>query len=99
MTSAPTYTEPLPTGPVAAPDSQPTENPPAEKKKTEPRPYHIFQEVQEGVFQFIKTVDATSHEGAVKTLGVEAVGKKFGTAPARNWKVVEPKLRPEAVTF
>ena len=87
-----TYTPP---GEAAAPvDSQP-----AEKKKTEPRPYNIYHEVQEGVFQFLVTVPATSHEAAVKTLGTQAVGKKYGTCPARNWKVIEPKLRPESVTF
>ena len=80
--------------PPTAPDSQP-----AEKKKTEPRPYHVFEEVQDGVLHFVKTVDATTPENAVKTLGTTAVGRKFAACPVRNWKVVEPKLRPESVTF
>lgn len=96
--STPTYAPPLPTSPE--PVSQPAENTETtEKKTTGPRPYHIWEEVQDGVLHYVTTVEATSHENAVKTLGTSAVGRKFGSCPARNYKTVEPKLRPESVTF
>lgn len=96
MTTAPTYTPPLPGA-----DSQPAENAqPAEKKKTEPRPYHVFKQVGETTWEFLMTAEATSPENAIKTLGLAAVdGSTYGACPVRNWTQKTPKKRPESVTF
>lgn len=99
--STPTYDPPNYGPPSPAPepstDSQPAEN--EEKKASGPRPYYVFEQIEEDVFKRVATVEATSQENAVKSLGVGVVGRKFGACPVRNWKDVAPKLRPESVTF
>ena len=89
-----------PPGEAAASTEPVVDSQPAEKKKTEPRPYHVFRRVGEKSWDFMTTADATSPENAIKTLGLEAVdGSTYAAVPVRNWTEKTPKKRPEAVTF
>lgn len=88
-----------PTGEVE--DSQQTENAVAEKKKSEPRPYHVFKKVGDGTWQFLDTKQALSPEQAIKALGLEVVefGTTYAAVPQRNWTEKTPQRRPEDITF
>ena len=99
MTSS-TYAPPGTVAPEpSAADSQPAENE-APKKKTEPRPYHVFKQTGETTWHWLTTADATSPEAAIKTLGLDAVdGSTYAAVPVRYWTQKTPKKRPESVTF
>lgn len=68
--------------------------PESEKKKTEPREYLVLQSNQQGTWQEVKTILATSAEGAIKSLGQDSLkaNVKYVAVPMRNWSPRSPKV-------